>query len=1006
MNPTPEHRFLGLAGVPDDRQLLSLPAEGALKSGQVEAALERRIDEIARHPLAGSVEARRLISHLEAAADRLQATIALEGRGPLHPGAARRAAHRVALATKAAESATAVVVPKALRRVGSGLSAEDLTEFDRLALAVLVVSGGWNATSAKRLSIIAEDHGVSVADLNRVVLGLTRFLSEGEGLRGAMGEVGAEARTTFLATSRISRTAATEGAVERVFERIDSVLRDELRSDSTGSQVRITIVFAVFALSWIGVLAWVFFGSKPDTAPTDGTQPATSLAADDASSAPEPVDAPRGANGEAIAPVAVLAAPVKYPRPPGFVPSPTPRAIVESASAGAAWVADVDEVARDARSAGGRPSADALRKLAKTLSLASDAWPASGAYRGEVLRAFANAAREVRDADALRSMMQAVPGGPPDAALVNLPAWQRGWRNAFGAGALAVIALDPSQAPEVAAAAREEMRLRSQPIPRGPVRDPFAAGAIAALSADALPLAEALALGTADLEHASRWSEAVDAASSSSDLRNRAALAAIDASLRAPGAIDKPGPLVDFLAYAIHILDFTGRGEEPEAIRNSLSSWMLDENIPPARIWALTSVLDADLGIAWYGPDLVLATNATRGDRAQLVERMLKAFPQVTETTVGEAIIVDKIPLEDWQKSIASAAGLAATDTADHLRRAAVALAAMRTARAFERGDLKAAKAAGEAMNELLRREDKEWIASPTGERAGLPAAGVGDGQFADELQAAGRDVARRVSLIRALGARPAAGDLGPIDARAAALEALRSNLGESRSAMATVLADRYANGTTVLRAVLDLIVEGSVAVDAPEFVSRLVGTRVAGADWRSEARERIIARIFILEDSRAHAVDESGSDIAAVASDLAASYDPSAAAGATRRPDRALALLADAMRDAAQQRFLAEPFPASIEEIERQRAARRSLAEGVMQRMSAETPAIAQYAAMLVAARQPALQSKLGEHLLAARRARSGASSAAEQVEIDLNAVLRILNEGFAPEATRRDDA
>ena len=71
MIPTPEHRFLGLAGVPDDRALLSLPAEGALKSGQVEAALERRVDEIARHPLAGSVEARRLIAHLEAAADRL-----------------------------------------------------------------------------------------------------------------------------------------------------------------------------------------------------------------------------------------------------------------------------------------------------------------------------------------------------------------------------------------------------------------------------------------------------------------------------------------------------------------------------------------------------------------------------------------------------------------------------------------------------------------------------------------------------------------------------------------------------------------------------------------------------------------------------------------------------------------------------------------------------------------------------------------------------------------------
>jgi len=1000
MSATPEHRFLGLSGVPGDRELLALPADGQLKSGQVEAALERRVDEIARHPLSGSAEARRLVVHLEAAADRLQAAIALEGRGPLHPMAARRAAKRVSLATRSKDDAAAVVAPKVLKKVGSGLSAEDLTEFDRLALAVLVVSGGWNATSAKRLSIVAEEHGISVADLNRVVLGLTRFLSEGEGLRGAMGAVGSEAQSTFLATKRSDRAAVAEGAVERVFERIDGVLRNELHSGSTASQVRLAAIFAVFALSWIGVLAWVFFGSKSEQEVPAGTAD-TAAVVTTAGADALPADA-RGANGESIAPVAPLATPVKYPRAPGFVPTPTPRAVVESASGGAAWVGEVEQFGRDVRAAGGQVSAESLQELGRSLALAAESWPAAGAYRGEVVRAIGAAAREIRNGEALRALMQRVPGGS-DSVEFNLPAWKRFWRRAFGAGALAAIALDPTQTPEVAAAAREEMRLRALPIPRGAVRDGFASGALASLGADALPLAEGLALGTLDLEHASRWSEAVDAASSSSELRNQAALAAIDAALRAPGAIDKPGDLVDYLAYAIHTLDFTGRGEEREAVRNSLSAWILDENIPPARIWALTSVLDADLGIAWYGPDLVLATNGSRADRAALVERMLKAFPSLTETTVGEAIAVDKTTLEDWQKSVASAMALPSNDTADHLRRASVLLAAMRVARAFERGDEKGARAAAESMGALVRREDKEWTASPTGERAGLPAAGVGDGEFAAELQAAGRDVARKLSLIRALGARPAAGDLGPVDARAAALEALRSNQGESRAAMATVLADRYASGPTVLQAVLDLIVDGSLASDAPDFVSRLVGTSVAGADWRAEARERLIARIFLLEDSRAHAVDQSGADIAAIASELAAGYEPMAASGASSRPDRALALLADAMRSVAQQRFFSEPFPAPIDEVERQRAARRSLASGVLQRMSAETPAIAQYAAMLVAARQPALQSKLREHLMAAMRARSAASTASEQVEIDLEAALRILNEGFAPEATDR---
>ena len=74
---TPEKRFLGLEGMPDDRAVLALPAEGALRSGQVESAFEIACYRVARHPLAGSVEARRLLARLELAADRLQSAIAL-----------------------------------------------------------------------------------------------------------------------------------------------------------------------------------------------------------------------------------------------------------------------------------------------------------------------------------------------------------------------------------------------------------------------------------------------------------------------------------------------------------------------------------------------------------------------------------------------------------------------------------------------------------------------------------------------------------------------------------------------------------------------------------------------------------------------------------------------------------------------------------------------------------------------------------------------------------------
>ena len=186
-------RFLGIDGNPDDRALLDLPA-GDLKSGQIEAGLERRTDAIARHPLGTSVEARRLVQQLEHAADRLQAEIALVAKGPLHPAAARRAAKKLQSAGIVAGGATGgdgraearpVVKPAAITQdgassAGRGLTAEDLTDFDRLALALLVVSGGWNAKSAKRLATVAEEYGVSVEHLDRIVKGLTEFLAEGE----------------------------------------------------------------------------------------------------------------------------------------------------------------------------------------------------------------------------------------------------------------------------------------------------------------------------------------------------------------------------------------------------------------------------------------------------------------------------------------------------------------------------------------------------------------------------------------------------------------------------------------------------------------------------------------------------------------------------------------------------------------------------------------------------------------------------------------------------------
>lgn len=1029
---TPEKRFLGLEGTPDDRAVLALPAEGALRSGQVESAFEIACDRVARHPLAGSVEARRLLARLELAADRLQSAIALEGRGPLHPAAARRAAKRLereasrAAARPAAPVAVAgagsggggpvkVVAPTAVARPGAGISAADLTDFDRLALAILVVSGGWNGKSAKRLATIAEEHGVSVGDLERVVLGLTTFLSEGEGLRGSMGEVGSSARASWLESPARGASDAAEGMVERVFGRINDVLRDEVSGARRGSEMRLAVIFSLMALSWMGALGYLFFRPAPEPAQSPAaTTAAPELASGGAGDAGAAVD--RDANGVAVAPIDALAAPAKFPRPPGFVPSAPPRELAAKASAMAEWIAVVEEAQRTIAADRGRLGADGRRALADALSAAADHWPLTGEYRVELVRALGLAARGLRGPGEILDFMRAIPGGDGDTGAAGKPAWQRAWRDAFGAGALSAIALDANQPPDIAAPAREELRRRALPIARGRVADPFAQAAIQSLGQATVKLAEDLALAIASLEDASRWIEAVDAAAISQTLRDEVAIDAIDACLRAPGALDKPGPLADFLADSIHRIDFTGRGADAPAVRAALSDWVLDRRIPPSRIWVFTSLLDADLGIAWYGPDLVLPTNADEPARTALAERIDRAFPSVGATAIGEAVLVEKDALDRWLAR-ATGAGDAAEaadavvleslgdrDAADLLRNAAAAVELARAARAFETGDAKVAKAAVARFDELAAREDKEWEASPEGERAGLPASGVDDGEFERAMRGT-RDPAARIDLVRALGARPAAGDLGPVDARFAANEAIRGSQPEVRQEIALVLSNRYAAGPNVLRAVLDALADGTAAGDADEFVSVLVGETLVGRGWQEAARQRILERLRGLFDGRTHATDLAVAELASAAGLLAAEYGkPGAGPGTGVRADRALALVADAMREEARGRFLATPFPAPVAEIERQRAARRSLASGATQRMAAETAAIVDYAAMLVASRQPALASELGERLGAARRARSLAASASAQVESDLSALVEILSKGLAPAATERD--
>ena len=165
------------------------------------------------------------------------------------------------------------------------------------------------------------------------------------------------------------------------------------------------------------------------------------------------------------------------------------------------------------------------------------------------------------------------------------------------------------------------------------------------------------------------------------------------------------------------MLDFTGRGADAAVVRASVEGWLTDATIQPSRLWVFTSLLDADFAIAWYGPDLVLATNADDAARRDLARRVVAKFPTVGSTSIGEAVLVENSRLVEWKKEVDAVNALPTADLADRLRNAAAALAAARLGRMFEDPDDKRIKDAFEDLDSIITREAKEWNASPSGDR-------------------------------------------------------------------------------------------------------------------------------------------------------------------------------------------------------------------------------------------------------------------------------------------------
>jgi len=336
------------------------------------------------------------------------------------------------------------------------------------------------------------------------------------------------------------------------------------------------------------------------------------------------------------------------------------------------------------------------------------------------------------------------------------------------------------------------------------------------------------------------------------------------------------------------------------------------------------------------------------------------------------------------------------------MRDAAIAVALLKAYRAFESDDDKAIRTAMQRVQHVYGRPSQEWRSPPGGIERGLQSSVV-DGAFRSDWNAAAEKRTMRLDAVRALRSRPASGDLGPLDARIAVQEALRARRDDERAELAVVLIEQYSNGPTVLQALLDALPSASESEDARAFIGAMAGASVAGRDWIAEARLALLRKLYSIAESDEAAIDAICAEMAADAQEIADSYGRTSGVLLASQPDRALTALADAIRAEAATKYLSEPFPATLDELERRRSGSRAVADGVMQRMAAETRSILDHAAILVVSRQPALKTKVAAILAEARRGRGDGRAASAQIELDLEAMLAVLAEGMSPKPTDR---
>lgn len=989
MSHPPLMRFLGLDEHSSDRSILGLSPHEISSSQLIASALDQRLADLDRHPGARTPAAAAVRRRLGEAAGRLMASLtvaATESNPPfMDPAEELRQLHAVTPAppppiaeqlrrrsedmdADAPDEEEVVVVensePIDTRiqplQPGTGTVAT-LTEFDRTVLAILVGSGGWNASSRGRLIGLAAQRGLKPAMLMRIVSGLAELLQGGE-------------FETVAGTNRAIDVAQLPTVVPREptlmevrMNQMSEILSSEFRGESSGSRIRLGIFFSMIAILLIGLFTALLMMPSPVVEATKDAE-ALELAREQliaaaAGAAGEEVVDPNASGFRtepsvgSIDEIGVI--PASWTEVPGFDGDRRHDRELVLAQDASAWVKALSVLARKASLPQATGNNRIFREYDVFLDDAGRCWPLlDPVLRGQLIEAMASpvangVSRDIR-ADLVNELGDRLGQlrGPLDV-----------WRASWVAGLLGTIREDPLQSEAIRILASEllSLDLGARRKTRGSEEQPFAVTTgrkLDAMVADLFALASNEQSGAYDAWE--NWIQAQRAIRKGA-LLDVAFLDAIMLVLDQGYALERPGMPLNILARLLSELDFSARSHDPELMRVNMRSWFESPDISSDNLWVLTSLLAQSIDVPWWEDRHVLSPGATSAERLALADLIEASWPQRLPTERPRGIPVPGELLERLEFLHARLLQQGTLDSQTSVLHALLAASRLTAAaESFEAGDLDTgAEELEEANILILSTHEPQRLPIHLGSEPGRSQQR--DGAWSEQWKRSSRDISERQSLLRRLKQRTD-GDLGPIDAATLVFEVYRGAPRDIRLLAQEVVVDTFANGPNVAMALLNQFESAPLNQDTVDFLLRFSSETLpplSDENWRLASRLVLARHAFDLHRSSLHDIDQL---ITAYADVLRSRFERLGGDAYLRNsdPQEIASALVSLFERRAAGRFVAEPIPAPLEELERRRSVRWASANGAAQQLASELAALVDLTTFETGSLRPDLRREL----------------------------------------------